>query len=155
MFDSSISVWSQALNPLLVWFDSAYNQCCGELPINTPHSTSVASSRPTNLSLRAKQNIMWLSHQCTQKPSLEYLCKTQQKKETYMLRMNGLMNAAKSYNANNKFSLKLIRCYKMPNEQPVVVGLLTIFTEIKKNSLSKNQFSKLTYKTHHNKCVTI
>lgn len=58
VFHPSISHCSQALNPLLVWVHRAYNQCTGEFPINTTHSTSVASLTPSPHTLKAQQPLM-------------------------------------------------------------------------------------------------
>lgn len=67
VYQLSISFCSQASNPLLVWFHKAYNQCTGGLPINTTHSTSVASLTPSPHTLRAQQRLLELS--CARAPT--------------------------------------------------------------------------------------
>lgn len=65
VFHPSIPHCNCALNPLLVWFHRAYNQCTGEFPINTTHSTSVASLTPSPHTLRAQQRLLELIRVCT------------------------------------------------------------------------------------------
>lgn len=65
VFHPSIPHCNRALNPLLVCFHRAYNQCTGEFPINTTHSTSVASLTPSPHTLRAQQRLLELIRVCT------------------------------------------------------------------------------------------
>lgn len=64
VFCPSISHCGRALSPLLVWFHRAYNQCAREFPINTTHSTSVASLTLAPHLLRVQQQQRRLEWTC-------------------------------------------------------------------------------------------